>query len=91
MSAPELLTPTQLAELLGRRDTRTVRLDLDRLAVPTIPLGNTYRVRRVDFNRCLSAAAQRRATTGTKRRPAGVTLAPGARLWDGRTSLRQGR
>ena len=67
------------------RDRRTVRKRLAELGVPVVRLGPSYRVRQVDLERAIVAAAViERVANGSEsapRRP-GVQLRPGARLWD---------
>ena len=77
-----LLTPRDVAAVLSVRDRRTVRRRLADLAVPVVPFGRSYRVRSVDLERALSAGAAVLTIVNTRPPAGGVTLAPGARLWD---------
>ena len=79
-----LLTPDQVASLLGVRDRRTVRRRLTELRVPVVPFGRSYRVRPVDLERGVATAACLPAvsTAGGQVWGAGSALAPGSRLWD---------
>lgn len=78
-----LLTLREVAPLLACRDTRTVRRRLATLGVPVLDLGGRLLVDRDDLDRAIRAAA-RPLQADAAPRAGGVTLAPGARLWDGR-------
>lgn len=52
-----LLAPADVAELLGVRDLRTVRLRLIEMSCPMIPFGRSYRVQPADLERALADAA----------------------------------
>lgn len=58
MTPAPLLTPAAVADVLGLRDRRTVRLRLAELDVPVIPLGRSYRVRSGDLERAIERAAR---------------------------------
>lgn len=76
-----LLTLSEAGAQLRCRDPRTARKRLDLLGVPTVAVGRSVLVRQVDLERAVAAAARvTRPAAGAS--PAGVTLAPGARLWD---------
>ena len=80
-----LLTPAQVAGIIGVKDQRTVRRRLQELAVPVVPFGRSYRVRSADLERAFAVHAVVPAGT-TRTTAVGVTLAPGARLWDSEPS-----
>ena len=84
-----LLTPRDVAAVLSVRDRRTVLRRLADLAVPVVPFGRSYRVRSVDLERALSAGAAVLTIVNTRPPAGGVTLAPGARLWDSDPSNHQ--
>jgi hypothetical protein len=87
-SARELLTPAEVGAYLRVRDRRTVRRHLAELGVPVLPMGRGYRVRAVDLERAVAAAARIDRTTNLpSARPAGVVLRRGERLWDGAITM----
>lgn len=53
-----LLTPADVAELLGVRDLRTVRRELARLGCPVVLISRSYRVRPDDLDAAIAAAAR---------------------------------
>jgi hypothetical protein len=83
LDGARLLTPAEVGAYFRVRDRRTVRRRLAELGIPVVPMGRGYRVRVVDLERAVAAAAQvERAGNGHSSRPAGVVLRPGERLWD---------
>lgn len=66
-----LLTPADVAELLGVRDPRTVRRRLAELGCLVVPFGRSYRIRAEDLDDALAAAARVEGSL-----PAGEVLAP---------------
>ena len=84
----DLLTPSEVAAFLRVRDRRTVRRRLAELGVPVVPFGRSYRVRAADLDRALRVAADVRRPDGHAR-ATGVTLPPGARLWDAAPEMRE--
>lgn len=83
-----MLTLSAACALLGCRDGRTARKRLAALGVPVVVIGGRLLVDPDEIRRALRAAA--RPLDGTTARPAGVRLAPGARLWDGAAEVEVG-
>jgi hypothetical protein len=77
-----LLTAAETGEYLRCRDRRTIVRRLAELGVPVVPAGRSFLVREVDLERAVAAHA-RPPGPHAPPRPAGITLAPGRRLWDG--------
>jgi hypothetical protein len=83
-----LVTLTQAAPLLGCRDPRTARKRLAALAVPVLELGGRLFVDEADVLRARRAHA--RPLEADAPGTAGVKLALGERLWDGRGATKVG-
>jgi hypothetical protein len=77
-----LLTPADVAAVLGVKDRRTVRRRLEELAVPVVPFGRSYRVRVVDLERAVAVAAAHRGPEHSRPPGTCALVAPGERLWD---------
>jgi hypothetical protein len=76
-----LLSLRGAAPLLGCKDARTARKRLAALGVPVVSFGGRRYVDRGDIARALRAHARPLGSAGAAVH-AGVTLAPGRRLWD---------
>lgn len=76
----ELLTLPQVAERLSC-SVATVKRRLRAGELPAYRDGRLVRVREQDLGRYIAGHVARRTEAGSSR-PAGVTLAPGERLWD---------
>lgn len=61
-----LLPPAAVADLLGVRDPRTVRRRLAELGCPVVPFGRSYRVRPVDLDAAIAAAARTELVTAAE-------------------------
>ena len=80
MSGPRLLTLAEAADALGC-SVATVKRRIRSGSLPAFRDGRLVRIREDDLRRYVAERVARAAVAGSSL-PAGVTLAPGARLWD---------
>ena len=80
-----LLSLKEACNLLACRDVRTARKRLAALGVPVLTLHGRVLVDRGELDRAVRAHG--RPLQGSVSAPAGVRLAPGERLWDGRSQV----
>lgn len=82
----QLLTLAQVAPLLGCRDRRTARCRLVALGCPAVRFGRRVYVDPAELSRAIQRASRQLdpdAAPAIGAGAAGVTVAPGTRLWDG--------